>query len=69
MNERIAVEAMGGEIGERRMAVPSSARFSEGESTLMFLGVFRRRIALYLVLLPLLMSLLMAVYLNLNVGW
>jgi uncharacterized membrane protein YraQ (UPF0718 family) len=39
------------------------------KSVLMFLGVFRRRVALYLVLLPLMMSLLMAVYLNLNVRW
>ncbi|MBW1881322.1 MAG: hypothetical protein JRI25_25300 [Deltaproteobacteria bacterium] len=34
----LVVEAMGGEIGERRMSVPSSARFSEGERTLMFLA-------------------------------
>lgn len=39
------------------------------KSVLMFLGVFRRRVALYLVLLPLMMSLFMAVYLNLNAGW
>jgi len=39
------------------------------KSVLMFLGVFRRRIALYLVLLPMLMALLMGVYLNLNAGW
>jgi uncharacterized membrane protein YraQ (UPF0718 family) len=39
------------------------------KSVLMFLGVFRRRIALYLVLLPLMMALLMGVYLNLNAGW
>jgi uncharacterized membrane protein YraQ (UPF0718 family) len=39
------------------------------KSVLMFLSVFRRRVALYLVLLPLMMSLLMAVYFNLNVGW
>lgn len=39
------------------------------KSILMFLSVFRRRVALYLVLLPLMMSLLVAVYLNLNVGW
>lgn len=38
------------------------------KSVFMFLGVFRRRVALYLVLLPLMMSLLMAVYWNLNVG-
>jgi len=39
------------------------------KSVLMFLGVFRRRVALYLVLLPLMMALLMGVYLNLNAGW
>jgi len=39
------------------------------KSVLMFLSVFRRRTALYLVLLPLMMSLLIVVYLNLNVGW
>ncbi len=39
------------------------------KSVMMFLGVFRRRIVLYLVLLPLMMSLFMAVFLNLNVGW
>ncbi len=39
------------------------------KSVLMFLGVFQRRVALYLVLLPLMMALLMGVYLNLNVGW
>jgi uncharacterized membrane protein YraQ (UPF0718 family) len=38
------------------------------KSVLMFVSVFRRRVALYLVLLPLLMALLMAVYLNLNLG-
>lgn len=37
------------------------------KSTLMFLGVFRRRVVLYLILLPLLMSLLAGVWLNLNV--
>lgn len=39
------------------------------KSVLMFTSVFRSRVALYLVLLPLMMSLLMAVYLNLNVSW
>lgn len=39
------------------------------KSSLMFLGVFRRRIVLYLILLPLLLSLLTAVFINLNVGW
>jgi uncharacterized membrane protein YraQ (UPF0718 family) len=39
------------------------------KSTLMFLGVFRRRIVLYLILLPLTLSLFVAVYVNLNVRW
>lgn len=34
----LVVDAMGGEVGERRMVVPSSARFSVGEHTLMFLA-------------------------------
>ena len=38
------------------------------KSVLMFLSVFRRRTALYLVLLPLMMTLLIGVYLNLNLG-
>lgn len=37
------------------------------KSMLMFAGVFRRRIVLYLVLLPLLMTMLISVWLNLNV--
>lgn len=37
------------------------------KSTLMFLGVFQKRTVLYLVLLPLLMTLLIGVWLNLNV--
>lgn len=37
------------------------------KSTLMFLGVFQRRTVLYLVLLPLLMTLLIGVWLNLNI--
>jgi uncharacterized membrane protein YraQ (UPF0718 family) len=37
------------------------------KSMLMFLGVFRRRTVLYLILLPLLMTLLAGVWLNLNV--
>ena len=36
------------------------------KSTLMFLGVFRRRAVVYLVLLPLAMTLLMALFLNLR---
>jgi uncharacterized membrane protein YraQ (UPF0718 family) len=39
------------------------------KSSLMFLRVFRRKTVLYLILLPLMMTLLMAVYVNLNVGW
>jgi len=38
------------------------------KSVLMFLGVFHRRVALYLVLLPLMMTLFIVVVLNLNVG-
>jgi uncharacterized membrane protein YraQ (UPF0718 family) len=37
------------------------------KSTLMFLGVFRRRVVLYLILLPFLMTTLAAVWVNLNV--
>lgn len=36
------------------------------KSTLMFLGVFQRRAVVYLVLLPLLMTLLIGVWINLN---
>lgn len=36
------------------------------KSTLMFLGVFQKRTVLYLILLPLLMTLLIGVWLNLN---
>lgn len=39
------------------------------KSSLMFLSVFRRRTVLYLILLPMMMTLLVAVYLNLNVRW
>ncbi len=39
------------------------------KSSLMFLGVFRRRVVLYLILLPLMLALAAAVYLNLNVRW
>lgn len=38
------------------------------KSALMFLGVFRRRIVLYLILLPLLFTLLAAIFINLNLG-
>ncbi len=39
------------------------------KSVVMFSTVFRRRIVLYLVLLPLMMTLFLGVYMNLNVGW
>ena len=39
------------------------------KSTLMFLGVFKRRTVLYLILLPLLMTMLVGVWLNLNVAF
>jgi hypothetical protein len=39
------------------------------KSTLMYLGLFRRRTVLYLVLLPLLMTLVAAVFINLNASW
>lgn len=38
------------------------------KSSLMFLGVFRRKTVLYLILLPLVMTMFAAVYVNLNVG-
>ncbi len=38
------------------------------KSTLMFLGVFQRRIVLYLILLPLLMTMFIGIWLNLNVA-
>ncbi len=39
------------------------------KSTLMFLGVFNKRTVLYLILLPLLMTLLIGVWINLNVAF
>ena len=39
------------------------------KSSLMFLGVFRRRVVIYLILLPLMATLTVAVFLNLNVRW
>ncbi len=39
------------------------------KSSLMFLGVFRRRAVFYLILLPLLLTMVIAIYLNLNVSW
>lgn len=39
------------------------------KSTLMFLGVFKRRTVAYLILLPLLMILVVAVFINLNTPW
>lgn len=39
------------------------------KSTLMLLGVFKRKYVAYLVVLPFLLSLLMGVFINLNVNW
>ncbi len=39
------------------------------KSSLMFLGVFRRRAVLYLILLPLMLTMVITIYLNLNVKW
>ncbi len=39
------------------------------KSTLMFLGVFQRKIVAYLVVLPFLMVLLVGVFINLNIAW
>lgn len=39
------------------------------KSTIMYLGVFKRRAVLYLILLPLIMTLLAAVFINLNTSW
>jgi uncharacterized membrane protein YraQ (UPF0718 family) len=37
------------------------------KSTMLYLTVFRRRIVLYMVILPLLISVLIGIWLNLNV--
>lgn len=39
------------------------------KSSLMFLGVFRRRPVAYLILLPFLLTMLMMVFVNLNINW
>jgi hypothetical protein len=39
------------------------------KTSLMFLRVFRRRTVIYLILLPLMMTMLIAVFVNLNVRW
>ena len=39
------------------------------KSSLMFMGVFKRRVVVYLILLPLLFSLVISVFINLNLGW
>jgi uncharacterized membrane protein YraQ (UPF0718 family) len=39
------------------------------KSALMFLGVFKRRAVLYLILLPLMITLMITVFLSLNVRW
>lgn len=39
------------------------------KSTLMFLGVFRRKTVMYLIILPLLAAILIGLVINLNLGW
>jgi uncharacterized protein len=39
------------------------------KSALMFLGVFRRRVVVYLILLPMLLALLLGLFVNLNLSW
>jgi uncharacterized membrane protein YraQ (UPF0718 family) len=39
------------------------------KSTLMFLGVFQKKIVVYLIVLPLLITMLLAIWLNLNVAF
>lgn len=39
------------------------------KSSLMFMGVFKRRVVVYLIILPLLFSLVISVFINLNLGW
>jgi uncharacterized membrane protein YraQ (UPF0718 family) len=39
------------------------------KSTMMFLGVFRRRVVLYLILLPLFAAIFIGLVINLNLGW
>ena len=39
------------------------------KSTLMFAGVFRRRVVLYLTVLPFVLALLIGVFINLNFNW
>ena len=39
------------------------------KSSLMFLGVMRRRTVLYLILLPMFLTLLITIFFNLNLGW
>jgi hypothetical protein len=39
------------------------------KSSLMFMGVFKRRVVAYLIILPLLFTLVISVFINLNLGW
>ena len=39
------------------------------KSSLMFLGVFQRRVVVYLIFIPLLLSTLMGVWWNMNLGY
>lgn len=39
------------------------------KSALMFMGIFRRRTVAYLILLPLVMAMMIAIFINLNINW
>jgi uncharacterized membrane protein YraQ (UPF0718 family) len=39
------------------------------KSSLMFMGIFKRRVVAYLILLPMLFTLVIAIFINLNLGW
>jgi uncharacterized membrane protein YraQ (UPF0718 family) len=39
------------------------------KSSLMFMGIFKRRIVAYLIILPLLFTLVISIFINLNLGW
>ena len=39
------------------------------KSTLLYAGIFKRKVVAYIVVLPLLMTILAAVFINLNTTW
>jgi hypothetical protein len=39
------------------------------KSSLMFMGIFKRRVVAYLIILPLLFTLVISIFINLNLGW